>query len=983
MRRSVAVTFSETCARLRDAPARRTEEIAAAPVSWRATLRAVVEGPDPDAALRRAAGLDAEDAPNPRLARLLHEGPYPAHLLSLYPGAAQVLDAPAGPKPISSEATVAALVDSAPADRARAFGQLRTRAYLRLCAREVEGAPLEEVGRDLSVLAAAFVEAALQIHGIADRVCVFGMGKLGGDELNFLSDIDLIFVHDDALERPDVVALHQGLRRVVSMLEGDGRWRPLWRVDLRLRPFGRTGPLSMSARATESYYERHGRDWERQVWIKGRPIAGAVELGPPLLSHLRPFVFRRSVSPSIFGEIAALMERARAEAPTAGHEGPDVKLDPGGIRQIEFGVQALQLLHGGRQPALRTPSTLVALDRMLGAGLISDYEHETLVATYRALRRIEHRVQLGSGRQSHTVPAPGPARDLLRRSLALGPAPVDLDAVLDHARPQVEKIARTLSGVAVDDPRARDMEIALDAGATVDARRAALQRLGVHDPSEAEALLTHLAGREDGPWLSSGPPRDGARALTRACLDSADPDAALAGLTKFAEHRGRHYAIWRAFAEPAARPAVRLAAELLGANPAVALGLVGLPVGRGALPDDSFDLLLTVAADHLPSATEHAEAWRAQPDDPRGLDARLLRFKHRQLAKVALFDLQRRPDPLRVGSSLSDLADLVVREVITDLAERTTAPAPFSITVLAVGKYGMQAIDYGSDLDVMFVFEPTADTTTAQVQTPAIRFGQALVSRLTSRQHGPRLYEVDTRLRPSGRTGLLVTSVGGFERYHGTDLPVWERLANIRVRAIAEVSVGTNAPGAGLPGPLSERCVSAVHASLGWTEAGRPAVAWEEVGRSVRSLLQRIATEVSRENRDRGYIDAKSGPGGCLELELLIAALQLEHAPGLPAARTSSVVGALDALAAGEVLPPHEARALAADYRFLRRLLNRLRLTRNVGGDDPDRFSQNSPRLVTLARRMGLVDAGSLLDELHHRRAHVRRTLDSALAPST
>ena len=620
---------------------------------------------------------------------------------------------------------------------------------------------------------------------------------------------------------------------------------------------------------------------------------------------------------------------------------------------------------------------------MLGAGLVSDHEHETLLTTYRALRRVEHRIQLGSGRQTHRVPAPGPARDLLRVSLTRGPAPVDLDATLDEGRPRVEQIAQTMSGEPVDDPRRRDTEVALDAGATQEARRAALARLGLHDPNEAEALLAHLAGREDSPWLAPGPPRDGARALAGACLDSADPDAALAGLTKFSEHRGRHYAIWRAFADPAAQPAVRLAAELLGSNPSVALGLVGLPVGRGALPDDAFDLLLTVASDQLPTSAEHADAWRTQPDDPRGLDARLLRFKHRQLAKVALFDLQHRPDPLAVGHCLSDLADLVVREVITELADQTQAPAPFSIAMLAVGKYGMQGTDYGSDLDVMFVFEPLGDATTAQVQTPAIRFGQALVSRLTSRQHGPRLYEVDTRLRPSGRTGLLVTAVGGFEHYHAAELPVWERLANIRVRAIAEVSVGTSAPGAGLPAALSERCVATVHASLGWTEAATPIVPWEEVARSVRSLLDRIDVEVSRESRKRGYIDAKSGPGGCLELELLVGALQLHHAPAVAAARTRSVVEALAALGEAGVIPAREARALTTDYRFLRRLLNRLRLTRNVGGDDPDRFSQNSPRLVTLARRMGLVDASSLLDELEHRRDHVRSTLQARLASST
>jgi glutamate-ammonia-ligase adenylyltransferase len=985
------VTFVELCERLAAHPPGPDDSAAAlvqaAPEAWRPGLEALLDGPDPTEALHRAAALPpVADGISPRLARLLHEGPYPGRLVTLSPEAAAVLDVPEGPRRLDTRVLVDQLAARIATDGLDvALGRIRTREYLRLCAREVEGAPLEEVGGDLTTLTAAFAEACLVHEGIASEVCVLGMGKLGGHELNFLSDIDLIFVHDDDAPRVRVVELHQALRRVVRALEGSGSWRPLFRVDLRLRPFGRTGPLSMSVRATEAYYERHGRDWERQVWIKARPLAGAKSLGDTIVARLRPFVYRRSVTESIFAEISELMERARTESETSapGRDGPDVKLDPGGIRQIEFGVQALQLLHGGRRPALRTPSTLIALDRLLGAGLVSAREHEDLVTTYRALRRIEHRVQLAGGQQTHRVPADAGQLDHLRRCLTRGAAPIDLDATLCRDRARVRQIAQTFAGDVTADPRRRDVTTALDAGAPQGARRAALARLGLHDPDEAEAQLAHLAGRRDGPLVAAGPSLEGAHALAAACLDAADPDAAIAGLARFAEHRGPHYAIWRAFADPAARPAVRLAAELLGSAPSVALGLVGVPVGRGALPDDAFDLLMTIASDALPRAEDHEAAWPAADEDPRGLDAKLLRFKHRQLARVALHDLERRPDPLDVGRSLSDLADFIVRQVLVDLARSFAPTAPFRIATLAVGKYGMRATDYGSDLDVMFVFDAVEGTTTAMVQADAIRFGQQLVARLVSRQLGPRLFEVDTRLRPSGRQGLLVTSVGGFAHYHAGALPVWERLANIRLRAIAEVVVGPDAPGDGAPAELATTCTEAVHRSLGWHDGSQPPATPEEVARGVRDLLRRIADEVSREDRRRGYIDAKSGPGGCLELELLVAALQLLHGAATPGARTASVVEALEALGGAGVLDLRTWRQLTSDYRFLRQLLNRLRLTRPVAGDDPDRFSENSPRLVTLARRMGLVDEQSLLQELHRCREHVRQTVDQHLSPAT
>lgn len=1009
--------------RLRGAPAgERPALVAAAPAPWQPALAGLLDGPEPDDALVRAEGLPAALLQRPwplRFSRLLHEGYYAARLAALDPASLAILD-PAATPPPAIEALRAAVARE-PLDDA--LGRVRTHEYLRLCAREVEGAPLEEVGHDLCSLASACLEVLLDALELRERVVVFGMGKLGGDELNFLSDIDLVFVHDDAVGVSDV---HERLRRLVRHLEGQGRWRPLFRVDLRLRPFGSRGPLSTSISATEAYYERHGRPWERQVWLRARPLAGRLDLGALLLRRLTPFVYRRSVGPEIFAEIGDMMRRARREATRVGEaEGVDLKLDAGGIREIEFTVQALQLLHGGRNPGVRGPGTLPALDGLAAAGLVSDREHRELSRAYRWLRRVEHRLQLSEGQQTHRVPAAGSGRERLVRRLQhpagalaaaeqLGDTLEAFDEIMARHRARAQAIAQTIAGDEPQgDPRAQDVAVLLDEGAPRPARQAALQRLGVHDPSETEALLEHLQTRPDSPFATPGPARLGAENLLRACLDSADPAAAIGRLVELAASRPAHYGLWRAFAQPSpvGLDLLRLTGELLGASEPLSRGLIGFSPGRTSSaspsggssvrtpPDRTLGLLERAAEPTLPDAATLARDLRRQEPDPRGLDATLLHFKHEQLVRVGLHDLGRRPDPLAVGRALSDVADLVLRMLLRDLAAEAGPGVPLDLAVLALGKHGMQAMDYGSDLDLMFVFEPVRPEAAHEAMTSATRVAQRLMSRLESRSLGLRLYEVDMRLRPSGRQGLLVTSLAGFGQYHARRVAVWERLALLRLRPVAEVRVGEpglaspvldpaaapdSPPGtrmaAALPGTLGAAVQATVAGSLGWDrpDAGdRPTPA--EVTTETRRLKGRIEEELARESPKTGWYNAKTGRGGCLELELLVAALQLLHGPRHPQARALGIALALEGLALAGCLPAEEAEALCGEYRFQRLLLNRLRMSPGRRGDDPDRFSESSPRLDTLARRMGLPSRAALLERFHRSRDRVRAAFDRHL----
>lgn len=936
------------------------------------------------------------------MAALLHQGSYPARLMRLLDDeTVRAVLAEGAVEPSLTELFAAAHERYGVAE---AIARVRTRSYLALARRELEHAPLEVVGGALSDLAGACIDAAMRGTDaeLCEQVCVFGMGKLGGRELNFLSDIDLVFVHaDEAAAGPDEAAvhrrrtaLHDRLRRVLRLVEGSGVWRPLFHVDLRLRPFGSRGPLSLSVSALERYYERHGRGWERQAWLRARPVAGNLAIGEEVLRRLAPFVWPRSLGPELFEEVGEMMRRARAQAHASiGSASVDLKHDTGGIREIEFFVQSLQLLNGGRNPSVRTRGTLGACDRLAAAGLLSDREHEVLARAYRVLRRIEHRVQLAEGQQTHRVPADVRERELLARRLAVGapptwligaerlaaaaePAPprdlADFDRALIELRGQVQEITGTLTGeseLVGERPQQRELaqSVLVDPGSSPRARREALHGLGIRPEAadEIEAMIEHLLSREHGALTSSGPSLQGGRRLLLACLDSADPVEAVRRLVEFAATRPAHLGVWRLMGAPEQEALVRQVADLFGASEPLSRGLIGFgQQQQGSERDGGLALLLEAAASELPGADELRERFAEMDPETTSLDRRLLAFKHRELVRIGLYDLGRRPDPLAVGRSLSDLADLIVRELLTDLATQQVEGPGFSLAVLALGKFGMQAMDYGSDLDLMFVYEAAPTVTPTAARDSAQAVSRRLLARLQDRSAGLRLYEVDMRLRPSGRQGLLVSSLEGFRSYHSRPLEVWERLALVRLRAIAEQQFGLD----GAPvASLSQTIVDEVVPASVWAPDDPLRIAAE-----TRRLKRRIEQELARETRE--HWNVKTGVGGCLELELLASALQLAHD-----VRAREIPTALAMLAERGVLDTAEAAALDQAYRFERRLLNRLRMSRSAGWGEDDRLPLNSPRLTALARRMGVADRDALISTLERQRAIIRAAFDRHL----
>jgi len=1026
--------------------AERLAEIVGGDDASVATFEATIAcGPDPLGAALRAetlrddalAALASEHAAP--LRRLLHQGSYPARLLNAWPPAIGALCGrtprlrDAAPAAIEGPPTRAELVDEfetaiAKGRAADVIAQVRTREYLRIAALEIADAPLEVVGGALSDLAAACTHAALLAvdPGLAEDLVVFGMGKLGGGELNFLSDIDLLFAHRDELIpagadgfRPRA-RLFDALRKVVKLLEGEGVWRPLFRVDLRLRPFGTRGPLSLSETALLDYYERHGRAWERQMWLRAHPIAGNEELGQRILDRLDPFVYRRTLSPAVFAEIEDMMSRARRETARGLHDdgGDDLKYGPGGIRDVEFFVQGLQLLNGGKNPAVRATDTLGGLDRLLAQGLLADREHAALTAAYRWLRRVEHRVQLVEGQQTHTVPGPLEARRALAARLAapntaVSEAEADallgtFDAVLSEHLGRVRNIVATMSRSdgtdaeasgfldVVDAPQRAAAKVVLDPTSPRPALESAFSTLGLFDPAEAAGMLQSLRGDARSAFSATDDALRGANRLLMACLDAPDPDSALRRLSEFSSRRPAHYAAWRFLAAPENDAIVRLVAELFASSEALCRGLVGFPGPHGRAGDEALSMLVDARQSRLPdpaSLSAIITAFSVSGVHGDDLDRALLIHKHRELTRIALHDLAKRPGPAKIGAAISAVATATLRALAEDLAREyaTTArdqpqPPSFRLCVVGLGKFGMESMDYGSDLDVVFVFDPI-DTPAVAVQSDAVRVTRSLQRRLEDRRLGARLFEVDTRLRPSGRQGLLVSSLESFRRYHDGSLPTWERLAALRMRPVVEVGFGPAAHSDRPMRSIGDEIEREIRTRSVWPDEDG---AYEGIAADVRALKSRIEAELSRETRrstrpagrDARY-NAKSGVGGALELELLVSTLQLRAGrtePSNDGLRGRDIWRALDALHDGGWLDGIEHAALVEAYGFLRRMLNRLRMTATAGSDDPDLFAGNSPRLAPLARRMGFEDVDVLLTRFLEHRSAVRAAFDRHLS---
>jgi [glutamine synthetase] adenylyltransferase / [glutamine synthetase]-adenylyl-L-tyrosine phosphorylase len=823
------------------------------------------------------------------------------------------------------------------------------------------GAELSETARELSELADAVVEVALaeatahfstrlgvplRADGQRAELCVLGMGKLGGLELNAGSDIDIVFVYDSDDAQGEVSAhdfYTRVVRRAVSHIESQAPEGMIFRVDLRLRPEGSQGAVVNSFSAFERYYETWGRLWERAAMLRARPIAGSIALGATLEREvMSPFVYRREVDPNIASGLTDMVLRSRAEL--SDHPARDLKLGPGGIREAEFFVQTLQLVWGGKEPSLRVRGTLTALERLRLRGFVSDREAHDIARAYVLLRRAEHAVQWGTGIQTHLLPTDERDRERLARVLGY-PDATTFGAELSEQRQRVsEAFASLTPGSRRERPRYGNLVALLGdeaASASDELERAARASF---ENTEVPDHLRALARRADGLLgaLTQEQYPDLADRVLGGLLECPDPEQAARYLRSVFSRLSAPRAYVAALAND--QQALARLLTVLGSSAFVGEAIVTRPelldivlFGQGSVSD------VHAAVTHqLEDSSRQLEELDAHERD-EALVGAVRQVKSRVLVEVAIADLAGAIGMRQATRTLSQLADEILQAVV----RHVLGDAP-GLCVIAVGKLGGREIGYASDLDLLFLYEPSAAPVPDEAAAHFSRLAQRIIRMLSEPHAGGPGYVMDTRLRPSGSHGLLVASVRSFASYHGVreteagaERPMgrsagaaWERQALIRARYCA----GDAALGAR---------VMAI-ATLAAYEGGPPSAA------EMHRLRLRMERELGRERPTRREL--KVGSGGLLDIEFLAQWLQMQHGSD-ESVRTPDTGEALEALAGRGYLPRADYELLRDAYRFLRRLEQRIHVHR---GDGMSWIDAEALGLSGLGRKMGFQNGPTL-----------------------
>jgi [glutamine synthetase] adenylyltransferase / [glutamine synthetase]-adenylyl-L-tyrosine phosphorylase len=747
----------------------------------------------------------------------------------------------------------------------RRLRELRNRVLLRVMARDLAGrAALDEVCATMSDLAELAIAKALN----DENLVVVAMGKLGGRELNVSSDIDLVFLYPgavDAQERYERAG--RRLIRLLSELTEDGF---VFRVDMRLRPYGDSGPLACNFEALERYFITQGREWERYAWLKARALTGRRDA--ELDNIVRPFVFRKYLDYATLGAMRALHAEVRrdvARRELAEH----VKLGPGGIREIEFIVQALQLIRGGRDPELRARPTRDALKVLGEKSLLPLPATEELADAYVFLRNLEHRLQYLDDAQRHDLPEDDEDRG---RIAAMGGFS-SWDAFYERLQAVRESVSRHFDAVFAEAQAALEPwpEHPRLAALRASQRYAAL-------PDESRSRLDRLVP-----------------ALARAAQGTPDPQATLARGVDLVEAIASRAAYLALLAEHP--QALERVARMIGASSWAAEFVTRHPL----LLDELLDDRLLYAPVDLVSFEKHLRVQldAAQGDNERRMN--LLRELHQaQVFRLLAQDLAGLLTVERLADHLSALADLILEvtlQVVWQDLRSKHLPAP-RFAVIAYGKLGGKELGYASDLDIIFLYDD------AHEQAPEIyaRFAQRLNTWLTSRTSSGILFETDLQLRPSGASGLLVSSIAAFQRYQDENAWVWEHQALTRARYCA----GDRKVGDAFEG-IREAIL-------------RRKREIEPLAAEIISMREKL--HGAHPNKS-GLFDLKHDPGGMIDVEFAVQHLVLAYAHRFPdLTRNLGNIALLKMAAERGLIAPELAERCRNAYREFRRLQHGLRL---------------------------------------------------------
>ena len=851
----------------------------------------------------------------------------------------------------------------------------------RIAMRDLCGlATLEEVTLELSSLASVSLQAAYEVcrrllikeygeplmetaHGLREaRMVIIGMGKLGGYELNFSSDIDIVYFYESdrgmtagaegsSAQDGGQVSLHtffvklaEMISRALSMVTEDGF---VFRVDMGLRPEGRAGDMATSLSSAEIYYESWGRSWERTAMLKARPVAGSLELGEQLLKTLQPFVYRKYLDYNMIEDMKGMKQKIDASLARSRENGINLKLGRGGIREIEFFIQTLQVIHAGKNPKLRERNSLKALDKLAEERLITEADRRKLSDAYRFLRTAEHRIQVVMERQTHNLPAK--EDELLALACRCG---FRRDTGLRRFSEALEKHRANVAAIydslfySRDDRLIEEIKpdvlFLLNPKADADLVKDMLEERHFVNLDRAYENLLSLREKTTRKNLSERSRRVLERILPfllQELLGSPDPDMALINLERFLTVIGNRSVYYYALLSERL-DTLKLLISLFSMSEFLSKTLIGHPELLESMTSgfrDNTEKSRSEMEDELSKVIARAD------DFEEGLEL-LRRYHNREVLRIGLNDIQGRVKQTVTTGQLSLLAEACLaaayhmavgelkrfgRPVYISEGRELTA----NLVVIAMGKLGGKELNYHSDLDIIFVYDHQGYTVGGkQISNHEYfaKLAQKIISIMSLQTCQGFVYKIDTRLRPSGNSGPLVTSLASFLEYHQKEAQIWERQALTKARVVLGDSV--------LAKQLSEVLEQAVYGST-----------IHEEGRSeIHRLRMRMERELAKETAHNYNI--KTGRGGLVDVEFIAQYMQLRYGFRYPELRRPNTIEVLNRMGESGIVPKSVSEMLVAGYRFLRKLENRLRIVHDHSVNDLDR---SRDYLNRLARRMG------------------------------
>jgi [glutamine synthetase] adenylyltransferase / [glutamine synthetase]-adenylyl-L-tyrosine phosphorylase len=883
---------------------------------------------------------------------------------------------------------------------ANAMRKFRQREYLRIGVRDLlRWASMAETTQALSNLADITLEAALRIsqgelhtlYGkprwrapdggrLACEFAVIGMGKLGGQELNFSSDIDLLFIYSSdeggttgvrdpyTGKRKGQISNHDFsvrlAQRVIQLMAENTEEGHIFRVDMRLRPEGAQGALSYSLRSCEVYYESWGETWERQAMIKARLCAGSEQLGQAFHQMIRPFIYRQTMDVSALDEIARIKDRINSKLAESGREHLNIKLGEGGIREIEFIIQSFQLIYGGKESLLREANSLHALSVIKQLGLLPIDDCEGLAMAYIFLRDIEHRVQIIHGLQTHELPADAHGLTVLARKMGFrvdghesekNAFEEELRKHQDHVGKVFENLFRREDSQQKTEPKKPTPAAPASAETLEDSLSPSdLAPYNFADPDSASGRLRLLRNGEPFQHISARAKRSFDELLPRILyltLALPDPDKAVANLCRFVEKGGGREAVFTLLGESDRMFEALL--KLFGSSDYLSDILIQQPA--------VFDTIIQagVLTESKNRESLHSDIHLAT----QNISSMAKRFGALASAKrgeefiIGMRSILGESDIIETLTDLTNLADVVVKIGLSIAEEEMRAlhdkpgadKETTGFAIIGLGKLGSCEMNFGSDLDLIFAYSGASGTTSENPSNKGqekktsrgtlsphdyyLRIATTLRDGLTAPEAGDRAYEIDLRLRPEGQKGGLIVPIEQFKTYFDGRAESWEKQALCRARHIA----GSKDIGEQFMA-LSTKFVY---------ESPLP----EDFAGEVDHMRHRMERELARESE--GNVDIKLGMGGIADIDFIVQFLQITQGQDNPSLRRPDSFGAIQAFYEAGLLSETEKNTLSESYQFLRLVENRLRI---ANAQSLHTLPKSPEEMEILARRIGYED---------------------------